>query len=100
MRYGLSDSIIQALINELKKYNCIQNAILFGSRARGDYQHNSDIDLAIDCEGQLPAGLYSDLDEAAGIYKIDVIDLRHLSNETMLFNINRDGIIIYQRAHT
>ncbi|MEA1962395.1 MAG: nucleotidyltransferase domain-containing protein [Bacillota bacterium] len=98
MRYGLSDNILQALINELNKHDCIQNAILFGSRARGDYRHNSDIDLAIDCEGQLPVGLYSDLDDAAGIYKIDVIDLRHLSNETLLFNINRDGIIIYQQA--
>ena len=35
------------IINELKKYNP-EKIILFGSRARGDYRKNSDIDIAVD----------------------------------------------------
>ena len=95
MRFGLSDDILQAIIHELSKHDHIKKAILFGSRARGDHRHNSDINLAIDCAGKLPVGLYADLDEAAGIYKIDVIELRGLSNDKLLSNINLDGVVIY-----
>ena len=46
-----STGISQRFIDELKEY-CSQNekiekVILFGSRARGDYQKTSDIDLAV-----------------------------------------------------
>jgi len=95
MRFGLSEGIVQAILHELSKHDGVKKAILFGSRARGDQRHNSDIDLAIEYEGDFPAGLYLDLDEAAGIYKIDVIDLKRLSNQALLFNINRDGVTIY-----
>jgi len=95
MRFGLPDKILQAILNELNKHEDIKKAILFGSRARGDYKHNSDIDLVIDCEGKLPVGLYGNLDEAAGIYKIDVIEMRSITNEKMMKNIEQEGIIIY-----
>ena len=94
MRFGLPDKILQAIINELAKHQVINKAILFGSRARGDYRHNSDIDLAIYCEGDLPPGLYNDLDEAAGIYKIDIVEMHTVTNKKLLQNIEREGITI------
>lgn len=95
MRFGLPDKILQAILNELNKHEGIKKAILFGSRARGDYKHNSDIDLVIDCKGKLPLGLYGNLDEAAGIYKIDVLEMRSITNEKMMKNIEQEGVIIY-----
>lgn len=95
MRFGVQDNILQALINELSQCQGIKRAILFGSRARGDHRPNSDIDLAIDCEYSLPAGLVGNLDEAAGIYKIDVIQLHDITNTEMIKNIEREGIVIY-----
>ncbi|MBZ4654886.1 MAG: nucleotidyltransferase domain protein [Peptococcaceae bacterium] len=61
---------MQAIIKVLQKKENITRVVIFGSRARGDYKYNSDIDLAVYCEGKLPPGLGLDLDEVAGIYKI------------------------------
>ena len=41
--FGLSNKIYEQIINIIKQYN--YKFMLFGSRARGDYKENSDIDL-------------------------------------------------------
>ncbi|MEW6062849.1 MAG: nucleotidyltransferase domain-containing protein [Nanoarchaeota archaeon] len=41
------DKKIKDFINKIKKKYNVQNAILFGSRARGDYLKNSDYDIII-----------------------------------------------------
>ncbi|MDA8236243.1 MAG: nucleotidyltransferase domain-containing protein [Clostridia bacterium] len=71
--------------------------MLFGSRARGDYRYNSDIDIAVYAPGGLPAELYFNLDEAAGIYKINLVDMGSLENEKLIENIQREGIEIFSR---
>lgn len=95
MVFGLPEKIIQAIVYELGKYKEIEQAILFGSRARGDFRPNSDIDIAVYHKGKLPAGLYSRLDEASGIYKIDLVDMQSLDNEKLRSNIVQQGIVIY-----
>lgn len=43
--FGLSNKIYEQIINVIKQYN--YKFMLFGSRARGDYKENSDIDIAV-----------------------------------------------------
>ena len=50
---NLSNSIINEIIDISKKYYGINKVVLFGSRARGDNELKSDIDLAIYCDGDL-----------------------------------------------
>lgn len=98
MKFGLPEQIMQAIIKELQKRENVSRAVIFGSRARGDYKYNSDIDLAVYCEGKLPAGLWLDLDEAAGIYKIDVIDMNSPLDEKLRQRIEEQGVEIYRRS--
>lgn len=100
MKSSLPDKIRHSLLNEISKHPEIKKVILFGSRARGDYRPNSDIDLAIYYEGKLPSGLYSDLDEAAGIYKIDVVYMQNITNKKLQSNIDHEGITIYTPRET
>ena len=44
--WGISEAVMRE-ITEIAKRNQIQEIILFGSRARGDYNRTSDIDLAV-----------------------------------------------------
>ena len=44
--YGIRNNLFNDMINEFKKTN-IKKVILFGLRARNDYKHNSDINLAV-----------------------------------------------------
>jgi predicted nucleotidyltransferase len=97
MNFGLPEHILQAIIGELQKRENVTRAVIFGSRARGDYRYNSDIDLAVWCEGELPPDLRLDLDEAAGIYKIDVVDMGRPVNAGLERRIKEQGVEIYRR---
>jgi len=90
--FGLPEHILQAIIKELQKREKVNRAVIFGSRARGDYRYNSDIDLAVYSEGKLPAELRLDLDEAAGIYKIDIVDINSTVDEKLRQRIKEQGV--------
>ncbi|MFZ5639530.1 MAG: nucleotidyltransferase family protein [Bacillota bacterium] len=98
MKFGLKDDIIRKIIGELAKCAQVKRAVIFGSRARGDYRYNSDIDIAVYAEGGVPAELYLNLDEAAGIYKINLVDMGGLENEKLRLSIEGQGVEIYSRA--
>lgn len=98
MSFGLPENVLQAIINELQKRENVLRAVIFGSRARGNYRYNSDIDLAVYCEGELPPALRLDLDEAAGIYKIDVVDMSGRADEKLRQRVEKEGVEIYRRG--
>ncbi len=96
MRFGLEDIKIKKIASVLSKYEIVKRAVIFGSRARGDFKYNSDIDIAVYTDGQSATGLQSDLDEAVGIYKINVIYMDSLNSEKLIHNVERDGVEIYK----
>ena len=98
MKFGLPDHILQAIIKELQKRKNITRAVIFGSRASDDFKYNSDIDLAVYCTGKLPPGLWVYLDEAAGIYKIDVVDMNSNLDEKLRRRIEEQGVEVYRRG--
>lgn len=97
MNLGLPERILQAIIKELEEKENVTRAVIFGSRTRGDYAYNFDVDLAVYCEGRLPAGLRLDLDEAAGIYEIDIIDMNDPLDIALRQSIEEQGEEIYRR---
>lgn len=97
MNFGLPEHILQAITRGLQKRENVTRALIFGSRARGDFKSNSDIDIAVYADGGLPPGLSLDLDEAAGIYKIDLVDMNSLHNEKLRRRIEQQGVEIYAR---
>ncbi|MFS2010165.1 nucleotidyltransferase family protein [Azospirillum sp. CT11-132] len=68
---------------------------LFGSCARGDVGHWSDIDVAIDPLEPLPPGLIGEineeLEESTVPYFVDVVDLRTAGQEVRQ-EVEREGI--------
>ena len=47
MRYGLKNIIIENINNIFSQYPQIEKAVLYGSRAKGNYKTGSDIDLVL-----------------------------------------------------
>ena len=82
----------------------IDKIILYGSRARGDFQPRSDIDLAIVC----PHAAVNDwqkvldiIDEADTLLTIDCVQYDILASGNPLKQaIDRDGIILYDKPST
>ena len=96
MKLGLEDKKIKKIVTVFSKFEAVKKAVIFGSRARGDFDYNSDIDIAVYTNGQSITELQSDLEEAAGIYKINLILMDELNNEQLRHNIEKDGVEIYR----
>ncbi|MEL7598022.1 MAG: nucleotidyltransferase domain-containing protein, partial [Clostridiaceae bacterium] len=47
--YGINEKVYKSLIKYFENNNKIRKVILFGSRAKGTANINSDIDFCIDC---------------------------------------------------
>jgi uncharacterized protein len=77
----------------------LSRVVLFGSRARGDADERSDIDLAIKADGTLlsMARVSGITDEAPTLLLFDVVDLDHVP-ELLRREIEQEGIVIYERA--
>ncbi|MGL5766106.1 MAG: nucleotidyltransferase family protein [Sarcina sp.] len=73
----------------------IDEIVIFGSRARGDYNKVSDIDIAI--KGDVDKIMYKIRDyfeESSIIYTVDVVNYISISNQDFKENIDNEGIIV------
>lgn len=99
--YGLLDKDINYIINTLRRFPEIEKAIIFGSRAMGNYKKGSDIDLAIVGENitnDILHEVYDYLNEVYPIpYFFDILNYDTLSNKNLKTHINEIGKVIYQK---
>lgn len=84
------------MIDTFKKYSSVEKVYLFGSRARGDYEDISDIDIAVKSNDDITLKLLRELDELRCILTFDVVDFNGVGKE-LKENIERDKIIIYKK---
>ena len=91
-KYGLSNEVYNKIKEIVKKYNNYEFKI-FGSRARGDYKTNSDIDIAIiNClEDKEKFNIKNEFDLLDIPYMIDLIFIEDITKEELLNSIERDG---------
>lgn len=94
MKYGLSDTVYNKIKNITIKY-CKYNFKIYGSRARGDYKKESDIDIAIEGEVSVDdkINILNDFDLLDIPYMIDVVFINDLKKQELILSINREGII-------
>ena len=92
--YGIEESIYKNLISYFNTNRYIQKVILFGSRAKGNYKYNSDIDLGILCDKKYKGTIAEELDEIVGIYSLDIVFLDSMNDEIKL-QVEKYGIEIY-----
>lgn len=64
-----------------KQEKSLKKVVLFGSRAKGNYSYNSDIDLGILCDKKYKGTIVEELDELVGIYSLDIVFLDSMNEE-------------------
>jgi predicted nucleotidyltransferase len=88
-------------IKQLEKLSFVEQIWLFGSRARGDNQERSDIDLAINCPKAQEIDWLAVIDvikDADTLLKIDCVRLDELNDTSALKKaIQEQGIKLYER---
>ncbi len=102
MKYGLSEQTIAKIVGVFACFPAIEKAMLYGSRAKGNYKTGSDIDLTL-LGVALTTDLCSDvaeaLDELLLPYTIDLSIFSRLKHAELEEHIARVGVVFYQRAN-
>ena len=91
---GIRPIVIKEITEFAKEYG-LKEVILFGSRARGDYDRASDIDLAVR-SGRIDEFTIAVKEETSTLLDFDVIDLEQPLQEKLRDSIRREGVLIYE----
>lgn len=93
-KFGLPQKIINEITSAAKE-NKIEKIFLFGSRARGDFNEKSDIDIAI--SGGNAAGFCLMINEdVSTLLKFDIVCLDTPIQDELRGEIEKDGVVIYE----
>ena len=97
-KFGLSLETINLLKSIFFKYPQIENVLIYGSRAKGNFKEGSDIDLVI--KGALLTTtdllkIENDIEELMLPYKVDLALFHQIENVELVEHINRVGIQIF-----
>jgi predicted nucleotidyltransferase len=96
--FGLSEKDIDYIKQAVKKFDEIDKAIIFGSRALGNYKKGSDVDIAI-VGKKVSKNTITQLSEYLNeIYPLpyffDIVNYNEISNKELKKHIDRVGIVI------
>ncbi len=99
-QFGLTEEEIKKIISIFSKYPAVKSAIIFGSRAKGNYRQYSDIDIALtgtDLSLTTQQLIESEIDDLLLPYKFDFAILEKIKNLNLINHIERVGKLLYSR---
>lgn len=100
--YGLSTATITAIHRALAGFPAIRSAVLYGSRAKGNFRPNSDIDLTLHVDEAASPQLLFDvigvLEALDTPYSFDISLYSHIDNDSLKAHIKRVGVEFYNAA--
>ena len=94
---GLSDENIAALVAAIRKCEKVDEIILYGSRAKGNFKKFSDIDITLKGDGLDRKDLFPILeliDDLYLPYEIDLSIYSELDYPPLIEEIDRYGIVL------
>ena len=95
---NLSQRIINEIIDISKKYYGINKVVLFGSRARGDNELKSDIDLAVYCDGDLSLFIEEVENTTHTLLEFDFSDMNNIVDDFFIEQVEKEGIVLYEKC--
>jgi predicted nucleotidyltransferase len=90
---------IAVMVEQIRRSRSVERIILFGSRARGDHDERSGIDLGIACPDASPeewAAIWNVVDEAPTLVNVDLVRLEQV-DDALRQAIEREGVVLYAR---
>jgi predicted nucleotidyltransferase len=99
-QFGLPERSLRTLRGILASQGAVEQAIVYGSRAQGNFGPGSDIDLTLVGPAltlRHLAFLAQALDESDLPYQVDLSLREHIDNPNLLEHIARVGQVLYER---
>jgi uncharacterized protein len=105
--FGLSPSTLQKIRDTLAQHPHVERAVIYGSRAKGNYRPGSDIDLTLhasaDAGAQIDyrelADILDEIDDLLLPYTVDLSVFEQLNNDSLREHIERVGQVFYVRGN-
>ncbi|MBN1930728.1 MAG: nucleotidyltransferase domain-containing protein [Desulfobacterales bacterium] len=100
MQYGLKQITIEKICWIFSKYEQVEEVILYGSRAKGNYRPGSDVDLTLKGKKlnlKVLNKISVDLDDLLLPYTFDISIYHHITNPDVIEHIERVGKVFYKK---
>ncbi len=102
-QFGLKEATIQKIQSVFASYPQVEKAILYGSRAKGNYKNGSDIDLTLLGWDDLTLNkvlyrIMNEIDDLLLPYTIDLSIFSDISDSDVIEHIHRVGVVFYEKA--
>jgi len=99
--FGLDAATIRKIQDVLSRFPEIESAVIYGSRAKGNYKPGSDIDLSLMGEALTEDRLLQLANRLDGLmlpYQFDLNRFHSLQNTALIEHIERIGKVFYTRV--
>jgi len=99
IKYGLSQIVIGKINHILASHHEVEQAVIYGSRAKGNHKPGSDIDLTLIGKGlnlDVLNKISSEIDDLLLPYTIDLSIFTHIKNQDLINHISRVGLLFYK----
>ena len=93
---GIRNIVVEEL-RHLAEDHGLRKVLLFGSRARGDFRRESDIDLAVS-GGNAERFLLDAEEMTSTLLKYDVVNLDYPLRPELLKSIEREGKVLFEKV--
>lgn len=96
--FGLRETDIEEICRVFRQFTQVECAIIFGSRAKGNYRNGSDVDIAL--KGHIPFNILISIssilnEETMMPYRFDILDYDAITNPDLVLHIDRVGKLLY-----
>ena len=99
-RFGLTEETLSKIVGVLRQHSEVESAVLYGSRAKGNYRNGSDIDLTLmgsNLTHRIMLRIDDEIDDLLLPYSFDISVFSHIDNPELIEHIHRCGISLYTR---
>jgi predicted nucleotidyltransferase len=99
-RFGLNPAVLDKFNKVFAGVPEIEQVIIYGSRAKGNYRNGSDIDIVVvgkDVSFRQLLKIENELDDLLLPYRIDLSLMHMIHDSDLMDHINRVGKVIYRR---
>ncbi len=104
LRFGLKETTIEKICGVFAKYPQVDKAVIYGSRAKGNYKNGSDIDLTLYGGEELTLKILykilAEIDDLLLPYTVDLSIFLDLCNPDFIDHIQRVGVVFYEKQKT
>ena len=100
MNHGLAGAVVARIHQVLARHPEVERAILYGSRAKGNFKPGSDVDLTLAGDNlnlAILGRIDEELDDLLLPYKFDLSIFGKIAHADLLDHIRRVGIPFYEK---